>query len=303
MEEKKHLLVNYRESNALITAINPKLSPLAKRIIALTVLLTNKSKIDNHIIQVPATAMIKLLGFSPKYPNFNNIIHDVFKYELSKAILISKYGKPISENEDLSKREYTGFSGWISEYHYSPKTGLFSFAIAPSLAKLYLNYKSNFTIFNLAIDNCMEKNKYANRLYKYFKKEAFKYEHNSTTWEWRFRVEDLRIILGIPEEKYTVFANLRRKVIEPAVDTINKYSEFKLTFEGELVGKAIGNIVFTISKKTEEEENKRWDILKEETDIEEITKTLLKLEQLNNIKIIDHDVLEKIENEEEQTIE
>lgn len=293
--KKQFDLVNYRENNLLIKAINPKLSPLAQRIIALTVLLTNKNQLSYKSIKIPSSDLKKLLGLPHNYPNLNNMLQKVFKNELKEAIIVSDDGKPISEEDpNLEERSYTVFLGWFTQYSY--KNGFFAFKIDPDLAKIYLNYKSNFTVFNLAVDNCLEKNKYANRLYKYIKKEAFKYESELEEWEWKYDLEDLRFIYGIEENKYTVFADLRRKVIAPAVEAINKYSEFIISFEGEYVGKAIGNIVFNIRKKTIEEEEQMWNDLRKDANLEDITLTLAKLEKLNDIKIIDEHSLK--ENEE-----
>ena len=297
--EKKFELINNRESNLLIKAMKPKLSPLAQRIIALTVLLTNKNQLAHKGIEIPTADLKKLLGLPHNYPNLNGLLNDVFKSELKEAIMISDDGKPISENDPhLEERSYTVFMGWFTQYSY--RNGSFSFKIAPDLAKIYLNYKSNFTVFNLAIDNCLGKNKYANRLFRYIKKEAFKFESKQEEWEWRFRVDDLKTIFGIDENKYTVFADFKRKVLIPAIKSINTYTDYIISFNSEFLGKVIGNIVFTIRKKNKEEEEQMWNELRKDADIEEITLTLAKLEKLNNAQIINSDTIQIIEDKREE---
>ena len=50
---------------------------------------------------------------------------------------------------------------------------------------------------------------------------------------WRGEVEELREVMGIPAGKYRDWADIRRKVIEPAVAEVNQIADFVASFRVE----------------------------------------------------------------------
>lgn len=65
-----------------------------------------------------------------------------------------------------------------------------------------------------------------------------------TSW---ISIDKLRKLLGIPDEKYKLFKELKRRVISPAVDEINKKTSIKVSFEMEYLGGKASGIKFSVT--------------------------------------------------------
>jgi hypothetical protein len=91
------------------------------------------------------------------------------------------------------------------------------------------------------------RSKYAVTLYEIL--EAYANRENKTLIA---PIEDVRSWLKVPEEAaYSVWRAFRRRVIEPAIDEINKHADeagFTVAYEGLRDGKAFTKIKFTVSK-------------------------------------------------------
>lgn len=88
--------------------------------------------------------------------------------------------------------------------------------------------------------------KYSIRLYEIFKSKV----KGSNNIEWVFELEDLKTILECTN--YNRYPDFRRKVIEPAIEEINKFSD--LLVECYTTEKRnISKLYFNISRKTQEE--------------------------------------------------
>lgn len=80
---------------------------------------------------------------------------------------------------------------------------------------------------------------------------------------WRGNVSDLRKLLQVPEEVYTNFAQLRRRVLEPARDELGQLAEFDLSWQEKKKGRQVLAVDLHFSPKAGRmalaaaEENKR----------------------------------------------
>jgi len=126
--------------------------------------------------------------------------------------------------------------------------------IMPYLIEL----KSNFTQY--AITDIMELNsKYSITLYKWLCMFYNQYEHYSMNGGRRneqlesyknpsIKIKDLRKMTDTLNE-YKEMSNFTREVLNKAVDEINTYTHFKVTYEKIKKGRAIESIQFQIEKK------------------------------------------------------
>ena len=64
-----------------------------------------------------------------------------------------------------------------------------------------------------------------------------------------FRVDELRSVLGVPEGKIKRFANLRKDVIQPAIDEINQLSRLTLTATPNKVGRTVASVTLSWQEK------------------------------------------------------
>lgn len=70
---------------------------------------------------------------------------------------------------------------------------------------------------------------------------------------WEVRVEDLRAFLGVPADKYKQFSHLRQRVIEPAVEDVNKHSMISASVSYRKTGKTFTHIIFNVKMKSKVE--------------------------------------------------
>jgi hypothetical protein len=63
-------------------------------------------------------------------------------------------------------------------------------------------------------------------------------------------IEDLRVIIGVPDDKLQRFNDLKKRAIDPALAEINQFADFTATYEvSEKIGRKVSKICFTITKK------------------------------------------------------
>lgn len=113
-----------------------------------------------------------------------------------------------------------------------------------------------YTTYNLEYVLPM-KSQYSPRLYEILKS----YQHNNN--EWYFDTDKLKKLLDC--ENYERFPDFRRKVLEPAVEEINLYTDLKICYNVEKKGRKVVRIVFCIDKKTIREMSQARDARSEVT--------------------------------------
>lgn len=71
-------------------------------------------------------------------------------------------------------------------------------------------------------------------------------------------VENLRTMLELGN-KYPLFADFKKRVIDTAIDQINEYSPLKVTFEQKKTGRKVTHILFSFEEKTKKIKNIQRD--------------------------------------------
>lgn len=110
----------------------------------------------------------------------------------------------------------------------------------------YIHYLSKkFTQF--ALDEAMQfKSFYTIRIYELLMQ--FK-----STGRRNIKMVDLRTILQLGENQYKKFADLRKRIIEPAVSEINSKSSYKIDWKPKKEGRKINSLNFTMIEKNQME--------------------------------------------------
>lgn len=85
------------------------------------------------------------------------------------------------------------------------------------------------------------KSRYAIQLYELLKS----YQRNN--FDWYFEIDELKQRLNC--EQYVNFFDFRRRVLEPAVEEINKYSDIEVDYETEKEGRKVTRVNFFMRKK------------------------------------------------------
>lgn len=150
---------------------------------------------------------------------------------------------------------------WISSAEYKHGFGYVELAFDPKLKPYLLQLKTHFTQHKLESVLYM-RSIYSIRLYELLKKESFKKDKNGT-FNVFFEYERLREDFGIEKKEYALFANFKRKAIEPAVSEISDKTDLNiLDVKYGKTGRKVTNITFMVAVRSENETTLRRDNLR-----------------------------------------
>lgn len=161
----------------------------------------------------------------------------------------------------LQDNETKEMTNWLSYVKYVKGSGVISLEFHKSLKPYLLQLKSHFTQYqtNYVIDF---KSQYSIRLYELLKMDAFKANKNGQ-FEKHFEVSKLRLTLGVDKKDYALFADFRRFVIQPATREISDKTDLCVDdIQYGKTGRAITNMNFFVSVRSEEETKLRQDNLR-----------------------------------------
>lgn len=133
------------------------------------------------------------------------------------------------------------FFHWFEYIRYIPGTATIKMKFSPVLEPYLLNLKETYTKYRLGyVINF--KSEYSFRFYEIMKQYESIGERTVT-------IEEIKDLLMIDKDKYTKYSHLKAKVIQKAIEEINKYSDIKINLEKEeKEGKKVVGLVFSINK-------------------------------------------------------
>lgn len=137
----------------------------------------------------------------------------------------------------LSCPDYDTTVSWIDKAYIYPKSGKIKIRLDDDLKPYLLLLRQNYTIYPLHSIIKM-KTKYGIMLYELLKSYLYLGKYIE------FPIEELKESLDCGT--YANFANFRKRVIEPAVNDINTYSELKVDLEYKKDGRSFSSIIFHI---------------------------------------------------------
>ncbi len=126
---------------------------------------------------------------------------------------------------------------WIDKAIVDKKNKTITITLDRDLEPYLLYLKGNFTQFPL-LDIIKMRSKYGIALYEIIK--SYLYQGNRM----QFSLDDLKERLDCTS--YTIFGNLKAKVIEPAIEEINKLTELSVDVEYKKTGKSYTDVIFTV---------------------------------------------------------
>lgn len=129
--------------------------------------------------------------------------------------------------------------GWLGSVETSRKNGKVIIRFDMTLEKYIHDLIGNFTQYSL-LSTLPMKSAYSFRLYELLKSYAFQYTHT-------FDLEDLK--KQIAAVQYQRYPDFRRRVIEPAVIEINRYTDIEISFEPIKTGITVTAICFYIRQR------------------------------------------------------
>lgn len=146
---------------------------------------------------------------------------------------------------------------WIAKARIHTKTSTATIRLDEDLKPYLLQLKDNFTAYELEYVLAM-RGVYALRLYELLKSYAFVGHYEVSIGDLRDKLQLFKKDKdgnlktdpdGNPIPLYPDFRGLRRRVIEPAIEEINQFTDITIKFEPVRAGRKTVKIDFTISQK------------------------------------------------------
>jgi hypothetical protein len=163
------------------------------------------------------------------------------------AALWDSVRRLVKTTVEWEDEDYQGISALIGEALLSKRyreTGKIYYAFGKGLSKQILAPRA-FARLRVHVVLAL-RSKYAVTLYEVLEAYVNRRESSFTV-----AVDDFRMWLKVPDDAYGIWRDLRRFVIDPAVNEINAHGEdggFFVGYEGIREGKAFTKIKFTLSK-------------------------------------------------------
>lgn len=223
VDKNKKVLKQIVKSNNLIES-SYILTPPEQRLIYLASTKLKITMLDNNLTIEDVKQQIK-------QAQFDNIEISVSDYKKEFGI---KSNRIYEELEETAKRLYDRSiiylegekivtKRWVITCKYDNQMGSIILQFHPDLIRDLLIFKSKYTI--LLLENTKDiKRSYTYRIYELLKQ----YEKFGVR---TFTLEALRFVLGIEDEQYPRYGNLKQKVIVPAVKEINDNTDLYVEYE------------------------------------------------------------------------
>jgi plasmid replication initiation protein len=140
---------------------------------------------------------------------------------------------------------------WLSYIEYVKGSGVVKLRFDKALMPHLLQLKERFTQYRL--DNIVRlSGQYSARLYELLKAESFKAK--SGKFQRSFKIDELRAILGIEENAYSIFNDLKLRVINPSINEISVSSDLTVNdVKYGKTGRKITNVTFFVVIRSKDE--------------------------------------------------
>ncbi|MBF0548437.1 MAG: replication initiation protein [Candidatus Riflebacteria bacterium] len=128
--------------------------------------------------------------------------------------------------------------GWLSSIEYFTGEGILDLCFDPKLKPFLLDLNERFTSYKLKLIIQL-RSSFSVRIYELLKQ----YERLGTRI---FDLDKLKMILGLEDDQYKLYANFKRKVILVAQKELTAKTDIAFDFEEIKIGRGIGKIKFII---------------------------------------------------------
>ena len=164
-------------------------------------------------------------------------------YEQLKEAMDALYDRSVTlyETDDDTGLPQVSKTRWISKASYVDGAGRIKVMFTPDVIKYITRLEEEFTSYQLEKVGRMT-SAHAVRIYELLAQH--KSIGNRT-----LNLKSLRETLGVETGEYKLTADFIRKVIEVAVDQINKHSDLTVSYKPQKTSRAITDFVFKIKDK------------------------------------------------------
>lgn len=241
------------KDNALISA-SYNLDVIEQRIILLSIIKARETGtgIDaNTSLEIHASDYVKHFKVERQtaYEALKTAVNNLFNRQFS-------YTQPFQNTERV---EYVK-SRWVSRISYVDESAILNITFAPDIVPLITKLEKHFTSYQLKRVAQLT-SKYAIRLYELL-------------IQWRevgktpiLEINDFRFKLGIEKHEYKQMGHFKSRVLDPAIQQINKFTDIKTEYVQHKSGRVITGFEFKFALKDSssgEEKTNNKNILNKE---------------------------------------
>ena len=187
--------------------------------------------------------------YSLSVNDFGELLSQFSRQEIYRSIkraVESLYNRTVVLYEERSNAKL--HFRFIQEVFYLPDEERITYRLSERMAELFSYIQDNFTVIDLMVVMRF-RSSYSYHFYLWFKRFLDeKKGHGSRV----MTVEDIRQKLALGDQ-YQDIQNLRRRVIEVAVNEINAIGDMNVKFEPVRRGRKIVSFQFTYHRKTEKQ--------------------------------------------------
>lgn len=194
---------------------------------------------ENIILQ--GTKVIVTAGYYAKIYDVDiNTAYDALKV----AVKDMYYAEYVWEELGAKGKMNQYRTRFVSHIGYLNGESAIQFVLTEMARQHIYNLTKNFTMYE--IKNLSNLNKYSIRLYELLS-------------QWRsvgkvaFDLEELRLKLGVAPDEYTHISNFKKRVLDHAVEQLNKHTDITVKYEQIKRGRVITNISFSFKTKPNKE--------------------------------------------------
>ena len=195
------------------------------------------------------TAESKLKIHASDYMNHFNVDKSA-AYEALKGAVQNLFMRQFSFKEQQDDgTEFVVKSRWVSQIAYADEKAELQIIFAPAVVPLITRLEKHFTSYQLKQVSQLS-SKYAIRLYEIL-------------ISWRevgrvpcISVDDIRYRLGIEDHEYKRMGDFKKRVLDPAIEQINLYTDIKAKYDQEKSGRTITGFRFSFKQMPVEMLNK-----------------------------------------------
>jgi len=216
-------------------------------------LIVQMSKFSLFELRLIAYCLAHYDSRSPRNRSFTARVEDLINlfpidkkkaYNVIRQTMLNIGKKPLELIE--GKKHY--YWNWFSGFTYDAGTGEFEFKITEEIEPYLLKLEGNFTLYRLG-DVYQFKSASTWKLYELLKKWLKKRS-------WSVDLEELRVFLGV-YGKYSLWNDLNRHLLTPAIAEINELSDIKVDFIKVKRGRSVVGLdwIITPKKRGKDKEN------------------------------------------------
>lgn len=216
------------KDNQLITKSRYSLSMSQQKILLYFISRIKPYDDENTMYELSIKDFVKVCGY---------IEESGYYYQSIKADIKSL--RDVSNWIEVGKGKEILFS-WINKAEIDRNKGTISISFHSTVARYLFDLRKKYTQYSLYNVLCLS-HKYSIRLYEYLRSMEYKGDLEISLDELKKRID---------AESYNIIGNFTKRVLEPAIEDINKHTDLLVWYEFKRTNRRITDVIFHFDEKS-----------------------------------------------------